>query len=414
MRVLLINFERGWRGGERQTLLTALGLSEQGLLPTVLARQGEPLAQRLAVLGIPVIECKSPRQALWYLLRQRDHYDIYHAQTSAALTWLASLKFLLKGKVVFTRRTAFPLRHEGKTETQYQQRIKKLRWKWSKVDEFVAISAAAAHDPQELGFKPIIIPSAVEFVPADTDHIIAFTEQHDLGGRYVLGTVAALTSEKDPETTIRAVHALWQQRQDFVFLHFGAEGDAAPAARALISELGLENVYKLMGFERRIEDMYRLMHVFVLSSRFEALGSSVLDAFLYAAPVVATQTGGLAELLADERGIACEVGDFNAIAAACDRILDDEPFRNQMILTALRWVQKEHGVDTMVQSYIDLYHGRLRAAPEPSTDLSAEPLDPPAVEPALESKPEPVLEPVLASEPVFTVSEVEESASKHT
>ncbi|MFC3333473.1 glycosyltransferase [Paenalcaligenes hominis] len=100
------------------------------------------------------------------------------------------------------------------------------------------------------------------------------------------------------------------------------------------------------------------------------------------------------------------MGDFNAIAAACDRILEDEAFRNQQILTALRWVQKEHGVDTMVQSYIDLYHGRLRAAPEPSTDLSAEPLDPPAVEPALE--------PVLASEPVFTVSEVEESAPKHT
>lgn len=409
MRVLLINFERGWRGGERQTLLTALGLHEQGLRPTVLARQGEPLAQRLAELGIPVIECKSSLHAMWYLIRHRHQYDIYHAQTSAALTWLASLRPLLKGKVVFTRRTAFPLRREGQTETHYQKRIKKLRWKWSKVDEFVAISAAAAHDPQELGFKPIIIPSAVEFVPADTDHIIAFTEQHELGGRYVVGTVAALTREKDPETTIRAVHALWQQRQDFVFLHFGADGDAAPAARALITELGLDGVYKLMGFERRIEDIYRLMHVFVLSSRFEALGSSVLDAFLYAAPVVATNAGGLAELVGDERGVICEVGDFNAIAAACDRILDDEPFRNQMILTALRWVQKEHGVDTMVQSYMDLYHGRLSAAPELAADLaavSAESAEKPVVEPIPESAEKP--------EPIFTVGEVGDNAPKNS
>ena len=357
MQVLLINFERGWRGGERQTWLSALGFQEQGLKPVVLVRKGEALAQRLKAAHIPCIECSSVAQALWYLVRTRTHYEVYHAQTSSALTWLASLRFLLKGKVVFTRRTAFPLRRAGLTDRQYEKKLKRLRWKWAKVDEFVAISQAAAKDPQELGFKPVIIPSAVEFIAADTDHIIEFTEKHKLGGRYVLGTVAALTQEKDPTTTIRAVHALWQKRQDFVFLHFGADGDAAPAARALITELGLSEVYCLMGFERHIEDMYRLLHVFVLSSRFEALGSSVLDAFLYAAPVVSTNAGGLVELVAEGRGIACDVGDFEAIAAACHRILDDEPYRNEMILTALRWVQQEHSVAMMVQRYIDLYQG---------------------------------------------------------
>lgn len=355
MRILLINCERGWRGGERQTLLTAVGLQELGLKPTVLVRKGEPLAQRLAAAGIPIIESRSALSALWYLLRTRHDYAVYHAQTSAALTWLASVKRWLQGKVVFTRRTAFPLRKAHYSEAQYEKRLKKLRWKWGQVDYFVAISEAAAKDPRELGFTPLVIPSAVEFVPADTDHIIEVTDKYGLGGRYVLGTVAALTREKDPETTIRAVHALWLQRQDFVFLHFGAEGDAAAEAKALIDELGLSEVYKLMGFESRIEDMYRLMHVFVLSSRFEALGSSVLDAFLYAAPVVSTQAGGLAELVADGRGIACEVGDFTAIAAACNRLLDDDSYRKAIVLKALRWIEKEHSVASMVQSYVDIY-----------------------------------------------------------
>lgn len=390
MRVLLINCERGWRGGERQTLLTALGLQELGFAPTVLVRQGEPLAQRLADAQISIVECASALSAIWYLLRTRQDYEVYHAQTSAALTWLASVKFLLKGKVVFTRRTAFPLRKADYNEAQYQKRLKKLRWKWSKVDDFVAISEAAAKDPRELGFLPFVIPSAVEFVPADTNHIIDFTEKNDLSGRYVLGTVAALTREKDPETTIRAIHALWQKRQDFVFLHFGAEGDSAEQAKALITELGLSEVYHLMGFESRIEDMYRLMHVFVLSSRFEALGSSVLDAFLYAAPVVSTNAGGLAELVADGRGVACEVGDFEAMAAACDRILDDDVYRKEMVLTALRWIEKEHGVAGMVQSYADLYQGKL-SLPTVEVELAVEP------EALLETEPKP--------EPEFFVSE---------
>ena len=349
MRVLLINLERGWRGGERQTLLTALGLKEQGWEPTVLVRKRGALAQRLKTSGIKSVEKNSSLSAVCYLLFNAHKYQIYHAQTSAALTWLASIKWRLKrhAKVVFTRRTAFPLGDN--------KNMKRLVWKWQQADAFVAISQAAAADPRKLGIDPIIIPSAVQYVPADTDHIIAYTEKHQLSGIYVLGTSAALSKEKDPCTTVLAIHKLWQMRQDFIFLHFGAEGGAKAEAMALVQELGLESVYKFMGFEPRIEDMYRLFHVFVLSSKHEALGSSVLDAFLYAAPVVATNAGGLAELLADGRGVACEVGDFNAIAAGCNQLLEDKAFRNKQILTALNWVQEHYGVEQMVQSYIQLY-----------------------------------------------------------
>src|SRR3546814_7493264 len=56
--------------------------------------------------------------------------------------------------------------------------------------------------------------------------------------RRVLATAAALTSEKDPCTLVRAVHRLRQKRDDFVFLHLGAGGDAEAPARALVQELG--------------------------------------------------------------------------------------------------------------------------------------------------------------------------------
>lgn len=361
MRILLINLERGWRGGERQTWLTAVGLQEAGLEVSVLVRKGSPLAKRLKEYRVPVIEKKSSVAALIYVFFTVKKYQIHHAQTSAALTWLASLKWRLKNKskVVFTRRTAFPLR--GDITNKKDKNIKRLVWKWQQADVFVAISQAAATDPRALGFDPIIIPSAVNYVRADTDYIISYTEKHNLGGIYVLGTSAALSAEKDPCTTIRAVHALWQKRQDFVFLHFGADGDAKEEAIALVKELGLEKVYRFMGFEPRIEDMYRLLHVFVLSSKYEALGTSVLDAYLYAAPVVATNAGGLAELLAEGRGIACEVGDFEAMAAGCDRLLEDKEFSNAMILSALQWVQEHYSVEQMVQSYIELYKDKDNA-----------------------------------------------------
>src|SRR3546814_18200332 len=63
----------------------------------------------------------------------------------------------------------------------------------------------------------------------------------------------------------------------FVLLHLGAGGDAEAPARALVQELGLQGHYLFAGFQAGIEDLYRLMDVFVLSSRHEALGTSVLE-----------------------------------------------------------------------------------------------------------------------------------------
>src|SRR3546814_12233300 len=110
----------------------------------------------------------------------------------------------------------------------------------------------------------------------------------------------------------------------FVLLHLGAGGDAEAPARALVQELGLQGHYLFAGFQAGIEDLYRLMDVFVLSSRHEALGTSVLDAFLYSVPVVATDAGGLKELLAQGRGLLCPVGDHDALARSEERRVGKE------------------------------------------------------------------------------------------
>src|SRR5690606_40823806 len=96
----------------------------------------------------------------------------------------------------------------------------------------------------------------------------------------LLATSAALIRDKVPLTLIRAVGELARQRDDFVFVHFGAGGDREAESRAEVQALGLQNVYLFAGFRKGIEDFYSIFDVFVMSSQEEALGSSVLDAFL--------------------------------------------------------------------------------------------------------------------------------------
>lgn len=365
MRILQLNLERGWRGGERQTLLSMQAFRTAGHEVRLLARRGGELARRAAADGFTVYECDGVFGVGGTLLRYRNEFDVMHAQTANMVTWLALLKSFLRARIVFTRRTAFPL---GAGEQQ-------TAWKWDQTDVLVAISAAAAAEPRRLGLDVTVIPSAVQSRPLDSAHLQAFAQEFSISlaspldsgvlgqadshqnRRFVLATAAAMTSEKDPCTLIRAVHALREVRKDFVFLHLGAGGDTEYTARELVHDLGLQDHYIFTGFQAHIEDIYRLMDVFVVSSKAEALGTSVLDAFLYKVPVVSTDAGGLKESLAQGRGLLCPIGDHEALAQAMLSLLNDAALRAELADKAHDYVVREHDVAVMAQRYLDVYAG---------------------------------------------------------
>src|SRR5690606_37287961 len=134
MRILQLNFERGWRGGERQTLLSMREFRKAGHDVAMVARQDGALARAAKDEGLTVYEYKGATGLSLGLLKIGRKFDILHAQTANTITWLALLKPWLRRPIVFTRRTNFPI---GK-------RYRKTVWKWRKVDRFVAISLAAA------------------------------------------------------------------------------------------------------------------------------------------------------------------------------------------------------------------------------------------------------------------------------
>lgn len=345
MHILQLNFERGWRGGERQTLLCLRELRAGGHEVALLARAGGELARRARREGYEVHECANVASLCWFLIKAGRRYDVLHAQTANTITWLALLKPLLGRRVAFTRRTAFPV----------MKRARLTAWKWRQVDLFVAISQAAAVEPRRLGMTVTVIPSAIESRPLNEQHLADFARRFNPGRKRVLATVAAMTIEKDPCTLIRAVAGLAARRSDFVFLHLGAGGGVEHEARALVRELGLTEHYLFTGFHEGIEDLYRLMDGFVLSSRYEALGTSVLDAFLYSVPVIATRTGGLMESLADGRGILVDVGDHEALTAAMDALLTDDALRADMVQKAREYAVHEHDAAVMAQRYMAAY-----------------------------------------------------------
>ncbi len=347
MRILELNLERGWRGGERQTLWSAQYFNDAGHATTIVARKGEALARRAAKAGLPLIEVESSAELMRMLATSGSAFDILHAQTAQTLTACVLTRWLHGRPVVVTRRVAFPL---GSRLT---------RFKYRRATQVIAISRAAASALQEAGIRRIqVIPSAVRRVAPNHARVQAFRDQHGLNGYRVLATMGALTPEKDPCTMIEAIRQLRQLRDDFRFVHFG-EGTLRPLLEARIAEYGLQQSYLLVGFHDNVEEFFPMLDGFVMSSRQEGLGSAVLDAMMHGVPVVSTNAGGLAESLGDGRGVLVPAGDAPALAAGISRLLADDhtsrQAREEMIEQAQAWVERECSLAAMGERYLRLF-----------------------------------------------------------
>jgi len=345
MRILQINTERGWRGGERQTLLTALNQVKQGHRVELLVHAQGELATRAENQGLTVHRVRSaPGFAVWLALHGRG-FDVLHAQTAKVVAWAVLSKIFHRRPIIFSRRTSFPV-GSSKWATQ---------WKWQHVDQLVAISEAAAAAPRAIGLQPIVIQSAVPAVPPAPERVSEFISGSNLEGRRLVGTVSALSPEKDPVTLIRAAAIVCEQFDDVSFVHWGAPGQASEAAQACIEELNLQDRYLMAGFTAGVEQLYPALSVFVMASKFEALGSSVLDAMMQHVPVVSTDAGGLKETLANGRGLLVSVGDVDAMAVNIIHLLDHPQKAAAIAKHAYQEVIAEYDVERMARRYLNVY-----------------------------------------------------------
>jgi len=352
MRILELNFERGWRGGERQTLWTSQYFRDAGHDVEVLARAGHPLAARAAQANLPVHALAGSGAGMRHVALHGRRYDVLHAQTPPTLTWCVLTQWLHRRPVACTRRVAFELK----------SRFSHVKYR--RADLVAAISEAAAKPLRASGIQDIhVIPSAVQPRLPAPRRLADFAAEHGLGDRKVLATVGAMTREKDPLMLVDAVAQLAARRDDFVFVHFG-DGPLREPVNQRIREHGLESVYRLVGYQQDVEDFFALMDGFVMSSTMEGLGSSVLDAFLARVPVASTDAGGLREALADGRGLMSPVGDAHALADHMQSLIDDNDAsvaaRTRRVELAYQWVLRECSVQAMGERYLKLFDALAR------------------------------------------------------
>lgn len=173
--------------------------------------------------------------------------------------------------------------------------------------------------------------------------------------RLVVGTVARLSRQKGVEYLIRAAEEVCATHEGVRFTIAGA-GPELERLRDVVKRRGLDGRFELIGDVRQVWKYLQSVDVFVLPSLWEGMPFALLEAMGAGLPVVATDVGGVRELIPDETfGIVVPPADPGALRNGILRYLSSEQLREATGVAARRRITTEFSQERMIEDTQKVY-----------------------------------------------------------
>jgi glycosyltransferase involved in cell wall biosynthesis len=171
----------------------------------------------------------------------------------------------------------------------------------------------------------------------------------------LIGTVCILRSEKALDVLVRAAALLVRDLPRLRVLIVG-EGEERAGVEALVKELGLEEHVILTGARTDVPSVLAALDVAVLSSDYEGIPLSMLEFMDAGKPIVATNVGGIPEVIEDGvHGLLVPRRNEAALAAAVGRLLRDPDSARELGARARERCRSEFSLDRTVDRLEELY-----------------------------------------------------------
>jgi glycosyltransferase involved in cell wall biosynthesis len=258
-------------------------------------------------------------------------------------------------KLIAVRRVDFHIKKNWLSQIKYRTR---------KLDRIVCISEAirqvllADGIPAE---KLVTIHSGIDIHKFDHQHSSTnLKEQFGIPANHiVVGTIAAMVGHKDYPNLLNAAKIVIENQEDVTFIAVG-DGSLKNSILELAEKLALGNRFIFAGFQKDIGSFLKIFDIFVLASRLEGLGTSILDAQSVGLPIVACQTGGISEIVWHEQnGLLAPRKDAAALAQAILQLTGSENLRKQFGSRSLQTV-RAFDIKTTIAKNIELYEHLMK------------------------------------------------------
>jgi glycosyltransferase involved in cell wall biosynthesis len=177
----------------------------------------------------------------------------------------------------------------------------------------------------------------------------------DAGAGPVITTVGRLSPQKAQHLLLEAAVSVLRQRPEVRFMIVG-QGRLEQPLKAQAQALGIADVVTFVGLRRDIPAVLAQTDIFVLSSLWEGLPLTAIEAMAAARPIVLTDVGGNRDLVeSGTHGLIVPPGNVPALAEALLTLLNDPARRTAMGQAARARVRHDFSIDTITRQYEALY-----------------------------------------------------------
>ncbi len=334
IRILEIINEAIIGGGQSHVLQLASGLDRKQFDVSVACTDNGPLTEQLRAIDVPVhpfaiaqFASPSTLHALVRLLRERQ-IDIVHTHGGIAGLWGRLAAMVAQTPVRIHTLHGIHYLH-------YRSRIKRIafirldRMLAGRTQKIICVSEADRQAGIAAGCFPadraVLIRNGIPapFLPVDFSLLRKREELGLPAAGVVIGTVGRLHVQKGQRRFLEAIHIVRQEMPNLVALLVG-DGPMRSELQARTRELDLQNHVRFLGSRHDVPELIALMDVFVLSSEWEGMPLSLLEAMALERPVAAFAIPGVTEAIRDnESGALATPQDARSLARAIRSLLQD-------------------------------------------------------------------------------------------
>jgi len=370
-RVLHLNDQRGWRGGEQQMLYLVRGMARRGARAAAVLQPGSVAEARFRQAGVEVFPVRMRGEAdagaalSIARIARAGGFNILHSHTahSQSLAQLAARLWMAPVRVVAHRRIEFPVGRGGLGLARLKYRLG--------VDAYVAISNRVKQTLLEAGVpewrvypvRSATDPARFADVRGDPRALRAGLGIPD--DAFVIGNIGALVGHKDHRTLLEACR-LVRDRVPATWVVIVGEGPLRASIMGKARSLHMADRLVLTGFRWDVPELIRIFDLFALSSSEEGICSSLLDVAASGCPIVATDAGGVREaVLPGRTGIVVPVRSPQALAEGILRLARDPALARTMAERGRKRALSRFDCEEMTERTLEVYrrvlHGQVGA-----------------------------------------------------
>jgi len=247
----------------------------------------------------------------------------------------------------------------------YNRTVRRLIVKRAK--RVILLSERLFSRARELGFeenKVVVVPSGIDHAYFDPERYdvkreaAVLREELNISDSIVIGYVGRLIPAKGLTYLISAMHQI-QSEHSNIYLVIVGDGPERMNLERMTKSLKMKVTFT--GWQAETLPYYALMDIFVLPSFFEGLPNVILEAMAMEKPIVATDTGGIPDLIVNgKNGFLVPTRNSASISLNVKKLIESDELRRNMgrlnretVIKKFSWKEIISKIESVYTSMID-------------------------------------------------------------